>query len=284
MKLSVINGASKTSLSILKSLLKNSPSKISKIHLVDFFPNYSKFEDVFQFKDCLSNPPEISLSKLGNKSTLSNSLADSDVLLYFTHDYFENATCKNELKRSVAKVAKSTLSLKKSIFVNLLEYSQFNEPNYLDLSLSVDRELTQLSEKNIVLWSDLVYGNDASVGHHLKTTRFVKFDESPKNWVHADKVANSISEAIEGHLPHQLNYIEKNEVMTGKHLVYELELGEDAATVTIPGKILTSLFSSAEEKHYLGLMDGHLNIEDKLVGYHKVDAKGNYPHLSETSI
>ena len=284
MKLAVINGASKTSLSILKSLFKNYPALISKVNLIDFFPNYGKFEDVFEFKDSLTPFPNISLSKLGNKNTLSQTLSDSDILLYFTHDYFENVTCKNELKKSVAQIANSVPNLEKSIFVNLLEYSQLNEPHYLEQSLSADHELTQLSDKHIVLWTDFIYGNDASLGHHLKTTRFVNFDQNPKNWVHVDKVAKLVSEAIEGKVKNQLNYIEKNEIKTGKQIVYDLELGEDGASVTLPGKILSNLFSSAEEKHYLHLLNTHFDLEHKLAGYHKLNAKGSYPNLSESSI
>lgn len=284
MRLSVINGASKTSLSILKSLLNKSPTQFSAINLIDYFHKYEKFENCFDFMNSLKTSDHISLTKLEDRYFVKKALGNSDVMLFFTHDYFENSVCKNALKKSVGEISQELPSLKKSIFINLNEYSKNNEEHYMNLALETDYHLAYGSKKNVLIWSDLVYGNDSSVGHYLKTKKFVRFDDEHKKFVHVDKVADVINQAIEGDLKSQLNYIENSDFLTVPSMINDLNLAEDADDVGISVKMMACMFSDAEEKHYRNLFKDDKSLDKLLKNYNRVETGKEYPKLNEKTI
>jgi len=266
----VINASSKTGLSIMKSLVNTQTSKIKSLNLMDYFLDHSRFERCFEFKDQVNQVvQDVSLTRLNYKSHIREALNDSDYLIYFTHDYFENVTCKNELKQSIGRLSSECPNLQKSIFVNLLEYSQFRDPKYFDVSVGEDFQLIKNNSKNTVLWTDFVYSDTSSIPTQVSQAENIYFNEELKKFVHVDKVSDAIAEILSNKNKEKMNYVQPSDSATGSDFI-EMKLANDGSESPFFTKALRCMTASAEERHFTNIFNRKEVLEEKLKNINKV--------------
>lgn len=174
MSLSVINAAGKATLSVLRPLLTNIKANYTHVNLLDLFPAYPDQQRVLHFLDNTPDLSKFSVEKLFHKYPLLQTLEDSDTILYFTHCYYLNTTCKNEYMHKIAEViGQAKQGGKKVVFVNLLEYAQSAEGKaYFTNAVETEKRVKDMLPDAQILWSELVYG---------ESTEFLDFANSSEN-------------------------------------------------------------------------------------------------------
>jgi hypothetical protein len=285
MKYSIINGGSKTALEVLKAYWKKYPSQCSSLNLLDLFHSQKAYKNVFQAIDSKALPQNTNIEKISNKYYLERLIKDTEVLVYFTHDYFENATCKNQLMTTVSELVKHAPSVKKAVFVNLFEFNQTNEPEYFQKSIEAERKIIEELPQARILWSDLTYSNETSFVDFIKRNKSLRYHskaEQVQKWTNAEKIADALNIIITDEVDSKLNYVKPTDEATFDVLLGHLQCTKGPTFIDLSkDDIITDLFSTAEYRNYIRLIGNKTSLESQLQGYTPISNQTKYKSLTE---
>jgi hypothetical protein len=281
MRYSIVNAGSKTATEILKAYWTKYPGNCQTLNLLDYFAKYSSYRNVFNAIDSNILPKNTNIEKIDNKFFLEQILKETDVLVYFTHAYYENVTCKNQLMASVAQAVKHVPSVKKAIFVNLLEFNQTNEPEYFNKSLEVEKQIVEELPQAQVLRTDLTYNDKTSLISFLKYTRNLAIGQNghaSARWTDVEKVADCLNLMLTDKLTSKLNYATHTDEVSFAELFKKLNIA-DGNTFNINyanDNLVTDLLSDAEYRNYTRLVGSNHRLDKLFADYKPVSTENKY--------
>ncbi len=159
MVLTAINGAAKSNSLILKHLITNNVKKFQKINIFDYYTNHHNYQSAYQISNNVPDKSIFNFEELNHKSFLLDKIKESSYLVYFTHGYFVNTTCKNELLKIVGELCMNA-NLKQVVFVNNLELAHTIEgERYLEESMENEKWILENVPRSRVLWHYPTYGS-----------------------------------------------------------------------------------------------------------------------------
>jgi len=282
MRYSIVNAGSKTVTEILKAYWTKYPGTCQTLNLLDYYPKYTAYQNVFEVIDSNVLPKNTNVEKISNKFFIEQILKETDVLVYFTHAYYENVNCKNQLMASIAQAVKHAPSIKKAIFVNLLEFNQTNEPDYFSKSIEIEKQIAEDLPQAQVLRTDLTYSDKTSLISFLKYTRnlTVKDNSSiPVRWTNVEKVADCLNLMLTDKLTSKLNYVTHSDEVAAGDLFQKLNIGKGSSfNINYANDdLITDVLSDAEYRNYTRLFTNTYR-QDKLVSeYQQVAIDKKYP-------
>ena len=281
MRYSIVNAGSKTVTEILKAYWTKYPGNCQALNLLDFYPKYTAFQNVFDAIDSNVLPKNTNVEKLGNKFFLEQILKETDVLVYFTHPYFENVTCKNQLLASIAQAVKHAPSIKKAVFVNLLEFNQTNEPEYLSKSVEIEKQIVEDLPQAQVLRTDLTYSDKTSLISFLKYTRSLAVNGNANisaRWTSIEKVADCLHLMLNDQLTSKLNYLTHSDEVRHADLFTKLNIshGSGVNIKYANDDLITDVLSDAEYRNYTRLFAKSFKQDNLTPEYQQVAIDQKY--------
>ena len=157
MKLGVINVSSKTALTVLQSYLVRSGSKFDQIYLLDLFPDYAAYQRVFSFLEGKKDLDRFHIEKTYQKYYMKKITDQCDALLFFTHNYYLNTTCKNNNLKNFSELLDSSSQQSVDI-INLAEKSQTIEGDaFFTNAVQTEKEFGDQHKQAKFYWTDFIY-------------------------------------------------------------------------------------------------------------------------------
>ena len=290
MKLTVVNAGSKTVSSVLRHLWAKPIPAFKSVTLLDLYPTSCALQNALEVKGAYTDPSKVSLEKLENLYFLQKEIASSDFLLYFTHGYSQNVVCKNKLLDTISAFAEKSEKLQRSLFVNLAEFFQTNDDQYLESAVAIENEVTAKSSKASVLWSDYVYDKDHSTSllnflKHTKKFRLPKnAGDQTQKWTDAEKLADAIALFLNEKLPNQRNYLTNTDEINLVDFLKSLSIKNEQSLIDYAREdIITDFTSKADYRNYLRLFGHKLDLQKSLEDYKPLSVGESYEKLSNNA-
>ena len=272
MKLGVINVASQTATNTLRAYLSKSSQAFSKIYLLDLFPNYAAHQVVNNYLDTVEDVRRYEVEKVFQKYFLRKTTDECDVLLYFTHNYYMNASCKNEHMLNVSDVFSNSQN-QKVIFVNLAEKAQTSEGReYFNKAVSTEAKIGQQLGNASFIWTNLIGGTPTEFTDFLKLESPLYQTGKQYSFNHVDSVVDAIANAQNGKLKSQFNQLEPDQVKSDTDLA---KLGGSKSMLNIKENIVSQMLVDDAKRQNSRLWDEPTNISSVLPNYETIKRSGS---------
>ena len=164
MELVVVNGASAISRGVLSKL---AGKNYQKIRLLDFRP-YRKSVYAFQ-RAVTAQGVTVEKQMVQTAANLEIGLEGATDVVYFTHDYFANASDKNNFIQATARLSKKH-GAQRLVAVCPIEHELYwTEDKQTVLELRDNAQMAAISNfgNTTILNANLVFGRDSYVTHYI---------------------------------------------------------------------------------------------------------------------
>lgn len=275
MKLGVVNASSKTALTVLQSYLARSGSKFDQIILMDFYPDYAAHQRVHSFLDGKKDLGRIHIEKMHQKYYMKKITDKCDGLLFFTHNYYLNATCKNANLKNFSELLDPSTQQSVDI-INLAEKCQTIEGDaYFTTAVEIEKEFGDLHKQAKFYWADFIYGGPTEFLDFLKSKKSMPETLKSYKFVHADKVADAVLNVREQKEDSQFHHIANNLEKKGFDLAdsngsYGLHLNEN---------LISQQTTCINDRQNYRLWNNPPNLDHHLKGYRNLSSNVKYDDL-----
>lgn len=275
MKLGVINAASKTALTVLQSYLAKSGSKFEQIYLLDSYPDYRSYSTVFNFLKDKKDLNNFHIEKTYQKYYMKKTTDQCDALLFFTHNYYINSTCKNQNLKNFSELLDPSSQQTVDV-INLAEKAQTIEGDifFID-AINTEKEFGNLHTKAKFYWTDFIYGGPTEFLDFVKLKGSLPSTGKTYHFVHADKVADAILKIRQEQTLSQFYHIANNIEKTDGELAtlngsYGLHLGEN---------LISQTFTCSDMRQNYRLWANPPNLNQHLRSYSNLSSNAKYGDL-----
>lgn len=275
MKLAVLNASSKTALTLLHSFLAKNPSKFSKVYLLDPYPNYPAFQRVFKSLESQTDLSTFQVERMHQKYYLKKMTDECDSLLYFTHNYYVNATCKNQSLKNFSEILDPSSEQTVDV-VNLAEKAQTSEGEaFFTNAVATEKEFAEAHKNAKFYWTDLVYGGPTEFTDFISSKASLPKTGKTYRFVHADKVTDVILKSNSDKSEQQFYHITGTVEKSDKELAtlggsYGLHLSEG---------LLSQALTCPNDRHNYRLWANPPNLYQHLSAYQTLSSNDKYPDL-----
>lgn len=281
MKLGVINVASQTATNTLRAYLSKSSQTFSKIYLLDLFPNYSAHQVVNNYLDTVEDMRRYEVEKIYQKYFLRKVTDECDLLLYFTHNYYMNAPCKNEHMLNVSDVFVNSEN-QKVVFVNLEEKAQTSEgKDYFANAVETEGKIGKSLSNATFLWSNLVGGTPTEFTDFLKLNSPLYETGKQYNFNHVNSLVNGILAAQDGKLKNQFNQLEPDQVKKDTELA---KLGGSKSMLNLKENHLSQLLVDDSKRQNSRLWNEPTNLSSLLPNYETIKSSGEKELITDFDV
>lgn len=268
MKLGVVNASSKTALTVLRSYLAKSGVEYSQIYLMDLYPNYGSYQKVYSFVEGTGKPELFKTEKMYQKYYMKRVTDQCDGLLYFTHDYYLNVTCKNQSLKNFSELLDPSSQQTVDI-INLAENAQTIEgDSYFANAVSLEQEFGQAHKGARFYWADFVYGGQTEFTDFIKAKGKLPHTGKSYRFVHADRISEAVLSNKASNADGQHFYVESNVQKADSELVqvggsYGLNLNEN---------LLSQTFTDINNRQNYRLWSNPPNLDNHLTSYKRINS------------
>lgn len=275
MKLGVINAASKTALTVLRSYLAKSGSRFEHVYLMDPYPNYASYQTVFNTLEDEKDLSRFHIEKTYQKYYLKKTTDQCDVLLYFTHNYYLNATCKNMNLKNFSEVLDPTSQQTVDV-INLSEKSQTIEGDmFFANAMSTEKEFGDAHKHSKFYWVDFVYGGPTEFQDFIRSKKSLPETGKSYKFVHADKVTDAVIRVREEKAESQFHYIANN-IEKGD---FELTTASGSYGLNLGENFLSQALTNVEDRQNYRLWANPPNLDQHFKSYRNLSSNEKYEDL-----
>ena len=276
MKLGVINAASKTALTVLRSYLAKTGSRFEQVYLFDLFPSYSAFQTVFSFLENEKDLDKFHIEMMHQKYYMKKITDQCDALVFFTHNHYLNVTCKNQNLKNFSEILDPSSQQTVDI-VSLAEKCQTIEgDSFFANALNTEKEFGDVHKTAKFYWTDFIYGGPTEFQDFIKAKKSLPRTGKTYNFVHADKVVDSIANARNNNSASQFHLIAPNTQKTDAELAskgwsYGLYLKEN---------LLSQNLTDVADRQNYRLWANPPDLNKHFKSYQNIGSNAKYEDLS----